>query len=192
MAHLTAEELATRVGALSPAPTDDGSVTSLVIRPETSEREIVDTIHVVPGQGIVGDNYVARGNSKTPDGKAHPEAQICVMNANVLDMIADGDKERWKLAGDQILVDFDISTDNIPNGSRFSVGTAVLEVANKPHRGCPKFQDRYGEDARRFANSDPVQRYRGINVMVVTEGDIKVGDTITKLNEAGNGSFPPA
>ena len=41
-------------------------------------------------------------------------------------------------------------------------------------------------------SSDPVQRYRGINVMVVTEGDIKVGDTITKLDEAGNGSFPPA
>ena len=47
-------------------------------------------------------------------------------------------------------------------------------------------------DARRFANSDPVQRYRGINVMVVTEGDISVGDSIVKLDESGNGSFPPA
>lgn len=192
MAHLTTEQLSTRIRELSPAPTDGGSVTALVIRPETNEREVVETIHVVPGEGIVGDNYIARGDRKTPDGKAHPEAQICVMNSSVLDVIADGDRERWQLAGDQILVDFDLSSDNIPNGSRLSIGTAVLEVANKPHRGCPKFADRYGLDARVFANSDPVQRYRGINVMVVTEGDIKVGDTITKLDETGNGSFPPA
>jgi len=191
MAHLTTEELTSRVGALDSATTNNGSVTALVIRPETNARELVDTVHVVPGQGITGDNYLARGDKKTPDGKAHPEAQICVMNSAVLDVIANGDRERWQLAGDQILVDFDLSTDNIPAGSRFSIGSAVLEVANKPHRGCPKFSDRFGLDARKFANSDPVQRYRGINVMVVTEGDINVGDTIIKLDESGDGSFPP-
>jgi len=146
----------------------------------------------VPGQGIVGDNYVARGNSKTPDGKAHPEAQICVMRADVLDVIADGDKSVWPLAGDQLLVNFDLSTDNAPAGTRFAAGTAVFEVANKPHNGCAKFADRFGMDAARFANSDKVQRYRGINVMVVSEGEVKVGDTITKLDESGNGSYPPA
>lgn len=191
MAHLTLEELSTRVGALDPAPTNNGSVTALVIRPETDAREIVDTIHVVPGQGIVGDNYIARGNKRTSNGKAHPEAQICVMNASVLDVFADGDRDRWQLAGDQILVDFDISTDNVPAGTRFAIGTAVLEVANKAHNGCPKFADRFGMDARRFANSDPVQRHRGINAMVVTEGDISTGDTITKIEASGNGSFPP-
>lgn len=191
MAHLTSEELTNRIGELDPIPTDNGEVAALVIRPETDEREVVDTIHVVPGQGIIGDNYVARGNDRTPDGSAHPEAQICVMNAAVLDVIADGDRDRWQLAGDQILVDFDLSTDNIPNGSRVSIGTAVLEVANKPHRGCPKFGARFGTEARVFANSDPVQRYRGINVMVVSEGDISVGDKITKITESGNGSFPP-
>ncbi len=192
MAHLTSEELSDRIEQLAPMPADEGEVTALVIRPETGTREVVETIHVVPGQGIIGDNYVARGNDRTPDGKAHPEAQICVMNSVVLDVIADGDRDRWQLAGDQILVDFDLSTDNIANGSRLAIGTAVLEVANKLHRGCPKFADRFGADARVFANSDPVQRYRGINVMVVSEGDINVGDKITKLNESGNGSFPPA
>ena len=192
MAHLSTDELVSRVGELPPFPPDNGSVTALVIRPETDQREVVESVHVVPGQGVIGDNYVARGNSKTPDGKAHPEAQICVMNAEVLDVIADGDRDRWPLAGDQILVDFDLSTDNVPSGTRFSIGTAVLEVANKPHNGCQKFSERFGLDARRFANSDPVQRYRGINVMVVTEGDINVGDRITKLDESGNGSYPPA
>lgn len=192
MAHLSTEQLTERVANLSPAPTDNGTVSTLVIRPETNAREAVSTIHVVPAEGIVGDNYVARGNEKTPDGKAHPEAQICVMNAPVLDVIADGDDELALLAGDQILVDFDLSTDNVPAGTRFSIGTATFEVANKPHNGCAKFADRFGMDAARFANSDKVQRYRGINVMVVTEGDVSVGDTITKLEETGTGSYPPA
>ncbi len=192
MAHLTVQELDRRVSDLPAAPTDLGTVKFLVLRPETNARKAVDTIHVIPGEGIVGDNYVARGSSRTPDGKAHPEAQICVMNANVLDVIADGDKDRWELAGDQILVDFDLSTTNVPAGSRFSIGTATFEVSNKPHNGCAKFADRFGMDAARFANSDEVQRYRGINVMVVAEGDVSVGDSITKLTEMGTGSYPPA
>ena len=191
MAHLTTEQITERVNALAPAPTDDGVVATLLIRPETNQREIVGSIHVVPGEGIIGDNYVARGDKRTPDGKANPEGQICIMNASVLDILADGDTQKWALAGDQILVDFDLSTDNVPAGTRFSIGTATFEVSNKPHNGCAKFADRFGIDASRFSNSDKVQRYRGINVMVVTEGDVNVGDMITKLDERGNGSFPP-
>ena len=192
MAHLSTEQITERVAALPSAPADKGAVAKLLIRPETDAREVVSTIHVVPGEGIVGDNYVARGNEKTPDGAAHPEAQICVMNTNILDILADDDADKWQLAGDQILVDFDLSTDNVPAGTRFSIGSATFEVANKPHNGCAKFAERFGIDASRFANSDKVQRYRGINVMVVTEGDVSVGDTITKLDETGTGAFPPA
>ena len=192
MAHLTTEQLTERMAGLAAMPTDNGSVAALVLRPETDAREIVDSLHVVPGQGIVGDNYVARGSSRTPDGKAHPEAKICMMNWGILGTLCDGDDALWPMAGDQLLVDFDISTDNIPAGTRMSIGSAVLEVSNKPHNGCAKFAERFGMDAARWVNSDAVQRYRGINVMVVTEGDIAVGDTITKLDERGNGSFPPA
>lgn len=192
MAHLSTDQLEQRVASLPPAPTNDGAVSMLLIRPKTNEREVVSTIHVVPGEGIVGDNYVARGNSKTDDGKAHPEAQICVMNSRVLDVIADGDSDLYQLAGDQILADFDLSTDNAPAGTRFAIGTAIFEVANKPHNGCAKFAERFGMDAARFANSDKVQRYRGINVMVVQEGDVSVGDAITKVEATGTGSYPPA
>lgn len=192
MAHLTTDQITEQIAALTPAPTDNGSVASLLIRPETDRREIVDQVHVTPGEGIAGDNYIARGSSRTPDGKAHPEAQICMMNSNVLGVLSGGDAALWPLAGDQLLVDFDISTDNVPAGTRFSIGTATFEVANKPHNGCAKFAERFGMDAARFVNSDKVQRYRGINVMVVTQGDVSVGDTITKIEAKGNGSFPPA
>lgn len=192
MANLTTEQITERVSKLTPAPTDSGMVATLIVRPDTNERKIVPSIHVIPGEGIVGDNYLARGDKRTPDGSAHPEGQICLMNASVLDVLADGDTNKWQLAGDQILVDFDLSTDNIPGGTRLSIGTATFEVSNKPHNGCAKFAERFGMDASRFVNSDKVQRYRGINVMVVTEGDVSVGDTISKLAETGNGSFPPA
>ena len=192
MAHLSTAELTERTARLPAAPADNGTVVQLILRPETDTRELVDSCRVVPGEGIVGDNYVARGSSSTPDGSAHPEAQICVMNAAVLDVIADNDREKWQLAGDQILVDFDLSTTNLPTGARFSIGEAVFEVSDKPHNGCQKFSARFGLDARRFANSDPVQRYRGINVMVVTPGTLTTGDTITKLDESGNGHFPPS
>ena len=192
MAHLSTEQITERVADLPPAPTDNGVVATLLIRPETNVRKIVSTFHVVPGEGIVGDNYVARGDRKTPDGKAHPEGQVCIMNASILDILADGDTNKWELAGDQILADFDLSTDNLPAGTRFSIGSATFEVSNKPHNGCAKFADRFGMDASRFSNSDKTKRYRGINLMVVTEGDVSVGDVITKLEETGNGSFPPA
>lgn len=192
MAHLSPEEITERVAGLPAAPTDNGSVQALFIRPDTDQREVVDTLHAIAGKGIVGDNYIARGDSRTADGQSNPEKQIAVMNASILDVLADGDGDLWKLAGDQILVDFDLSTRNVPAGTRLSIGSTVLEVSNEPHNGCAKFAERYGMAAGRFVNSDKVERYRGINVMVVQDGDVTVGDSITKLEETGNGSFPPA
>ncbi len=181
MAHLTTDVLAERISALSPFPSDNGTMEALVIRPEVNGREVVSTVHVVPDGGIVGDNYLTRGSSKTADGSPHPEGQICMMNINVLDVMCDGDESLRPLAGDQFLVDFDLSTENLPTGTELSIGTATFRVVAKPHNGCQKFSERYGLDARRFSNSDPVQRYRGIYIIVLTEGDVSVGDTITKL-----------
>ena len=192
MAHLSTDQIDEGIAALAPAPINNGQVVSLLIRPETDQREVVSQVHVIPGEGIVGDNYIARGSKRTPDGKAHPEAQVAMMNANVLNVLAGGQEGLWPLAGDQLLVDFDLSTDNVPAGTRFSIGSATFEVSNKPHNGCAKFAERFGVDAARFSNSDKIQRYRGINLMVVVEGDVTIGDTITKIEASGTGSFPPA
>lgn len=153
----------------------------IVCRPDKGERQVLDIGDLVVGEGLVGDNYLARGNSRTDDGLAHPEAQINLMNSRSLDLVADGDRERWPLAGDQLLVDFDLSLTNLPTGTRFRVGTAVLEVSAKPHTGCAKFAERFGMEAARWINSSKEQRYRGINAMVVEPGQVKTGDHITKL-----------
>ena len=163
------------------SPRDDGSIEMIVSRPGVDERVVLDEAELVVGEGLAGDNYVARGNPLTDDGKAHPEAQLALMNSRAVDLVAAGDRSRWLLAGDQLFVDFDLSVANAPAGTRLSVGTAVVEVSAKPHTGCSKFRERFGVDAARWVNSRDDIRLRGINAMVVQPGIVRPGDAISKL-----------
>jgi MOSC domain-containing protein YiiM len=103
------------------------------------------------------------------------------MNARVAALLA-GDQDRWPLAGDQLYVDLDLSEQNLPAGTRLAIGTAVIEVTDKPHNGCAKFRRHFGDDALRFVNSPDGKRLhlRGINAKVVRSGVVRVGDTIHK------------
>ena len=100
----------------------------------------------------------------------------------VAELVAGG-TERMSLAGDQLYVDLDLSDDNLPPGTRLSIGDAIIEVTDEPHTGCRKFAQRYGKDAIVFVNSGfgRKQNFRGINARVVTAGDIRVGDVARKL-----------
>jgi hypothetical protein len=182
MRHLTTDELNAGVPDFETSPSDGGTLEMIVRRPEVDGREVVDTGELLVGEGLAGDNYVARGNLRTDDGRAHPEAQLTVMNSRSVDLVADGDRERWPLAGDQLFVDFDLSTRNAPAGTRLAIGTAVIEVSPKPHTGCAKFADRFGIDAARWVNSSDDLRLRGINAVVVEPGTVRTGDTIKKLD----------
>ena len=121
------------------APSDAGTVELVVCRPAVGERRVLDAAELEPGRGLVGDNYVERGNPRSPDGLADPLAELNVMSSRALRAVAGADRDRWQLAGDQLIVDFDLSVDNLPPGTRLRVGTAVIEVTAKPHTGCAKF-----------------------------------------------------
>ena len=181
MGNLTHQQLTDGLDHIQDSPTNAGLIEMLVLRPDVDERQVVEHAEFVVGEGLVGDNYIVRGNKRTHDGKAHPEAQVTVMNSRVLNLISGGDRERWPLAGDQILVDMDLSLSNLPTGTRLSLGTAVLEVSAKPHTGCAKFAQRFGLDAAKWINSDAELRLRGINAIVVTAGTCSVGDVVTKI-----------
>jgi len=163
------------------SPRTGGTVDALVLRPDRDRRVVVAVAELDPDDGVIGDNWRARGSSSTPDGSAHPEAQVTLMSTRVLAAI-EPDNSRWALAGDQLLVDFDLSLEFLPAGSRIFVGEAELEISEKPHTGCAKFSARFGSDALRWING-PVGRelrFRGVNARVVRGGQVSVGDAIRK------------
>jgi MOSC domain-containing protein YiiM len=74
----------------------------------------------------------------------------------------------------------DLSSQNMPPGTRLSLGSAVIEVTAQPHTGCKKFVARFGLDAMKFVNSTVGKelRLRGINARVVQPGVIRVGQPV--------------
>jgi MOSC domain-containing protein YiiM len=167
---------------LREAPTRIGTVRLIVRRPAVDEREVVAEAQLDVGEGLIGDTWRVRGSSSTADGSAHPEAQITLMSARAAEAIA-GDVERWPLAGDQLYVDFDISEENLPAGTRVIVGDAEIEVSVKPHTGCAKFSARFGKDALRLVSTltGRALRLRGMNARVTKSGTVRVGDRIAPV-----------
>ena len=142
--HLNTEQLEAGMEYILQSPADDGALMMIVRRPEVERREVLQEGELDAAAGLVGDNWQTRGSSSTVDGSAHPEAQLTLINARMISLIARSE-ERWQLSGDQLVVDLDISVDNLPVGTRLSVGSAVLEVTSKPHTGCGKFSRRFGK-----------------------------------------------
>lgn len=164
------------------APKNGGTLELIARRPAVDEREVVTEARLDVRDGLEGDTWRSRGSSRSPDGGPNPDAQLTLMNARAAAAIA-GDRERWALAGDQLYVDLDISSANLPPGSRIQIGSAVIEFSEPPHTGCNKFGGRFGVDALKFINS-PIGRelrLRGANCRVVVSGTVRVGDMIRKL-----------
>jgi hypothetical protein len=180
--HRTADELAAGLDQIIQSPPAQGTVELIVRRPAVDEREILVDGVLDLEEGLVGDTWRPRGSSRGVDGAANPDAQLTLMNARAIDLIA-GDRDRWPLAGDQLFVDLDLSVENLPAGTRLSVGDAVVEVTAEPHTGCAKFSARFGSAAITFVNKSPGRelRLRGLNARVVKPGAIRSGDAITKL-----------
>jgi hypothetical protein len=179
--HLTLEQMQAGLEKIRQSPKAEGVLRLIVRRPESERREVLEDGRLDPQNGLVGDNWKMRGSRSTPDGLANPEMQLNVMNARVIELLAQ-DKERWALAGDQLYVDLDLSEANVPPGTRLAIGSAVIEVTTPPHTGCKKFSARFGADAMKFVNSLEGKQLhlRGINAKVVRPGVIRVGDVVKK------------
>jgi hypothetical protein len=182
MKLLTMTELEAGLDAIRQSPSDAGVLELIVRRPQMGAREVLDIAELHRVEGLVGDNWRARGSSRTADGSAHPDMQLNIMNSRVIALVAQ-EKDRWPLAGDQLYIDLDLSADNVPPGTQLALGSAVIEVTDQPHTGCKKFVARFGLDALQWVSS-PVGKQlqlRGINAKVIHPGVIQVGDVVKKI-----------
>lgn len=167
------------VADVEASPRDHGRLHAIVRRPTPEHRERLEEVRLDETEGVTGDSWITRGSSRTTDGRANPDSQVTLMSVRVLAAI-EPDESRWVLAGDQLLVDFDLSMASLPAGTPFTVGDAQLVVSQDPHTGCAKFSGRFGSDALRWINSPLGRelRLRGMNARVVRGGLVRIGDLI--------------
>ncbi|MBI1176604.1 MOSC domain-containing protein [bacterium] len=175
-------ELFSRLDYLRAAPKDAGRVHLLVRRPATDQRELPGEVQFTAEDGVVGDRWAKTCSRKLPSGALNPDSQITITGTRLLELLT-GDRDCWPLAGDNLMVDLDLSEANLPAGQRLRIGDAVVEVTPHPHLGCAKFSRRFGPDALRFVNSEEGKtlRLRGLHVMVVTGGRVRLDDVVTKI-----------
>ena len=182
MEYLSMIQLETGMEYIREAPNDNGILKMIVRRPAVDEREQIDEGELSTDDGLVGDTWKLRASSHTPDGSANTKSQITLANSRAIALLAQTE-DRWALAGDQLYVDMNIGEENLPPGTRLSIGSAIIEVSDQPHSGCKKFSARFGVEAMKFVNSPEGKKLhlRGINTTVVQSGTIRVGDVVRKL-----------
>ena len=176
MKNLTQSEIESILPNVLEAPKDEGKINMIVVRRKSGQRETRNEVYVSAELGVEGDRWFQ--SSKREKG-----AQITWMNSRILEAIAEGDEERMALAGDNFVVDMNLSAENLPIGQQLSMGEAIVEVSETPHTGCAKFSKRFGSDALKFINHKDRRplKLRGIYVFVVKPGLVRKGDLIRKI-----------
>ena len=181
--HLTAEDIEAHLDYVMDAPADRGRLEAIVVRPASDQRALREAVYLSPEGGLEGDRWAATAAQSVPgDGKDPRAQQVSLMNARLLRLIA-ADDERMALAGDNLIVDLDLSQANLPAGQKLAIGEVVIQISDQPHTGCGKFAQRFGPDAVRFINAAERKplRLRGVYARVLEAGTIHTGDAIHKI-----------
>jgi len=183
--HLLESDLAQGLPEVEASPRDEGRLEAIVVRPHPGERRELRSATLTPDEGIEGDRWVNDSFFHLDDGRPDPRKQVSLMNARLLRLIAEG-QEAMCLAGDNLIVDLDLSEENLPTGSRVAIGEVVLEISELPHTGCTKFSERYGQEARALVNSPRGKELhlRGRYARIIAGGTIAVGDQVRKHADA--------
>jgi hypothetical protein len=179
---VTAEELAAALPDVLAAPLDAGPVRLLCARPKPNARTFPDILTLTRKDGVVGDFEMSRPWLELPDGSPDPRIQVSILPWRVLDLVW---RERDRIAhpGDNIVVDMNLTQENLPTGTLLSVGTAVLRISDVPNDGCVKWKVRQGKAAYDWISAPahlPL-RLRGLFCSVEQEGTLRLGDGVRAL-----------
>jgi len=146
----------------------------IVCRRAPGAHEALEEVRLSLEEGVPGDEWNRRAGDL--------ETQITVIRRDVAELISNG--QPLTTSGDNLIVDLDISAENLPAGTRLRVGKAIVEMTPLPHNGCKKFAVRFGQDAARFVQAKETRHFnlRGIHWRVIEEGEVRVGDRIEVLS----------
>ena len=182
-AFLNESEIEAGLPHILASPRDVGRVEAIFLRPSEGERASPESVYLSPEDGVQGDRWASTSGRRLPDGRPDPSIQVSLMNARVLDLLA-GTREKWPLAGDNLIVDLDLSEENVPAGQRLAIDDVLLEVTEVPHTGCRKFIERYGKAASAFVNAAESKdlHLRGVFARVLKAGNVNVGSAVRKVD----------
>ena len=119
--HLSGETLKQKLAQLPSSPKDSGTLTLMVSCREAGRREIPGEVALTRADGMPGDTW---GRNPEPN----PVSQLAVMQTAVAELIANG--QPLPLFGDNLWLDLDLSTENLPHGSRLQIGDCLLTPGN--------------------------------------------------------------
>ncbi len=171
---VTESDIESGLSQVLQSPEDRGTLEAILIRPKEGERELLESAYLSPEEGIQGDRW-------TTSSKYGTRNQVSLINVRMLDLITVT-KERWSLAGDNLIVDLDLREENLPAGQLLAIDDVILEVTDLAHNGCRKFLARYGKEASNFVNAADRQglHLRGVYARILKGGNINVGSIISK------------
>lgn len=173
--HRSLAELEAGLRALPAAAKDLGRLRLILCRHAPGVHEALQRVRLSVEEGVPGDEW----NRRPP---RHPDAQLTVISHPVAELIANG--QPLTLSGDNLVVDLDISAENLPVGTLLRVGEAIVEMTPKPHNGCAKFQARFGPHAVPFVQAPATrhQNLRGVYWKVVEPGMVEADAPIQVLS----------
>jgi hypothetical protein len=173
--HRSLADLEAGFRVLPEPPKDLGRVALIVCRRAPGVHEPLDRVRITLEEGVPDDEWNRRPGRD-------PASQITVIRRDVSELIANG--QPLTESGDNLVVDLEISTPNLPAGSRLRVGDAIVEVTPKPHNGCAKFLRRFGADALQFVQAPATRHHnlRGVHWRVIEPGEVRVGAEIRVLS----------
>lgn len=180
--HPTRDGLVSALAGIRSAPKDKSILQAIVVRPVDGERRHLQSARLSLAGGVEGDSWAKGCWMTTEDGRPHPDVQVAIMATRSIEAMA-GDRARWALSGNNLFVDLDLSQENMPAGTRLSVGSAELIVTETRMTGCKGFISWYGRDACVFVNTGEGKalNMRGVYARVVKDGEVRVGDRVEKV-----------
>lgn len=180
--HPSRADLEQAIAGIEAAPKNASPLEMIVVRPAHGERRTIESVCLSLAGGVEGDSWAAGCWMTTEDGKPHPDVQVAIMATRAIRAVA-GEPENWAKSGNNLFVDFDLSQENMPAGTRLTIGSAELVVTETRMTGCKNFIEWYGRDACVFVNTGDGKalNMRGVYARVVKDGVVRVGDRVEKV-----------